>query len=468
MSDRALRVGMVGTFDVDNYGDRLFPLIAQAELAERLGAVDVHCFSYQAKTAAEWPFPVTSVTELPRLVPTLDGLLVGGGFLIRFDKRVAPGYLPPSPAIHHPTGYWLTPALLALQHGIPLLWNAPGVDYGRLPAWADPLLELALGESAYIAVRDEPSRDELARFVAADRIDLVPDTAFGVGRRLGGAPSAEFARLRDGLGLTGRYIIIQGTPGLEGCHRFLKRHAELWREHRLLALAVGPVNGDDANLPNADLPALVRLPASPHPFLLAEIIRRSAAVIGPSYHLAITALTAGVPVFTHADLSLGKFPGLAGLAGLFPMPDEGDDPAGFMARLGQSAVSPQVGTALGQLAHHWDRVAAVLGAGASGARGGRSDTAREAVGRFWQSLPGILEAASLQADALARGEAERQIAAAEAAAASGRERVAELGRVLTLARSEIARRDRRITQLLQSTSWKLSAPLRFVGRRLGR
>ena len=114
-----------GTFDVANYGDLLFPLIAEAELSERLGDVTLHRFSLDQDHAAMAVREVISVAALPDMIRGLDGLLIGGGFLIRFDKHVARGYGPPSPAIHHPTGYWLTPALLALQHDVPLVWNAP-------------------------------------------------------------------------------------------------------------------------------------------------------------------------------------------------------------------------------------------------------------------------------------------------------------------------------------------------------
>src|SRR6185295_13271983 len=107
-TNAALQVGICGTFDVENYGDLLFPLIAEAELTKRLGRVEVHAFSYHAKKRPEWPYTVTSVTELPHLIGSLDAVLIGGGFIIRFDKEVAPAYGPPTPAIHHPTGYWLT------------------------------------------------------------------------------------------------------------------------------------------------------------------------------------------------------------------------------------------------------------------------------------------------------------------------------------------------------------------------
>jgi len=423
MSERDWQIGLVGTFDVENYGDVLFPLIAEAELAERLGSVKLHCFSYEAKTAQEWPFPVTSVTELPRLAAGLDGLLVGGGFLVRFDKGVAPGYGPPL-GIHHPTGYWLSPALIALQHDVPVLWNAPGVHYEDLPAWADPLMELTFSSSSYIAVRDEPSRAALTRFVGRDRIDLVPDTAFGIGRRLGAPPSFEFRRLRDAAGLTEPYIVVQGVRTLGACQPFLKAHPDRLRGFRLLALPIGPVNSDDTAVLDPGLPGLLTLPSWPQPLLMAEIIRHAEAVIGPSYHLAITALTAGVPVFSPQDLSAGKYPGLAGFDTIYPLPEERSDPDWFFSRVGRTAVSPGVDAAVERLTIHWDRIVEIL-------RRGATDTS-VAVGRFWQSLPGVLEAAALRSKA------------------------------------EVAARERRILSLEKSTSWKLTAPFRFVGRRMRR
>ncbi len=469
MSSREYTVGLTGTFDVANYGDLMFPLLAQRELADRLGPVKVVAFSYGARSEPEWPFPVTSVAELPRLAGTLDALLVGGGYLVRFDKDVAPGYAPPTAQIHHPTGYWLTPALLALQHGVPLLWNAPGSNHDDLPAWAEPLLQLVFSQSSYIAVRDEPSRAAVARYAGAQQVQLVPDTVFGLMRWLPEHPTFDFNRLRDACGLTGPYIVIQGVRGLEGCYRFLQRHADRLRGYRFLALPIGPVNGDDDTRPDADLPGLVRLPVWPHPFVLAELIRQSAAVIGPSYHLAITALNSGVSVFTPADLNLGKFPGLAGFDGLYPLPadpaspgssaaDEDQDVDSFVARLQRAPVAPRVTAAAERVGAHWDQVAQVV-------RGGRTEGA-VAIGRFWQSLPGLLEGHASQTAGAVAALAARGERAAERE--RSKSRIAELTRLVALARGEIAARDRRIAQFLASTSWKLTAPMRFVGKRLGR
>ena len=440
MKTREWEIGVAGTFDVGNYGDLLFPLVAEAELSARLGAVKLHRFSYRAKTPPDWPYRVTSVSELPQMASSLDGMLIGGGFLIRFDKEVAPGYGPPAPAIHHPTGYWLTPGLIALQQGIPLIWNAPGMHRNEIPAWADPLMELALSLSRYIAVRDQPSQEALARYTDASRIAVVPDTAFGISRLLNGSPSPELNRLRGASGLTGPYIVIQAALGSKSFSRFVKNHARRLRDFQLLALPIGPVLGDDPALLEEDLPRLVRLPAWPHPLLLAELIGNAEAVVGHSYHLAITALASGVPVFTRQDLSAGKYSALLDFETLYQLDAEREpDPDWFLARVGRAAPAAAAQARLDPLHNHWDRVAAALEDGPC--------ATQPALGRFWQSLPGLLE----EGDGTRHGK---------------HERIDELSRLLTVAREEIAARDHQVTALHESTSWKLTSPLRFFGRTL--
>lgn len=439
MREREWQIGLFGTFDVQNYGDLLFPLIAEAELTERLGSVKLHRFSYHAKKPPEWPYTVTSVTELPRVAGKLDGVLIGGGCIIRFDKAVADGYGPPTPAIHHPTGYWLTPALIALQHGIPLTWNAPGVpgkDFDdRIPQWANPLMQLALEHSRYISVRDEPSQASLSRFVDEESIALMPDTAFGLSRLINDRePSAEFNRLCDDLGLKQPYILVQAIDGLDSFVGFVKKHSNLLRDFRFLALSIGPACGDHQSSLGDDLPGLVRLSDWPQPLLLTELISQAAAVVGHSYHLAITALTFGVPVFTSAGLTFGKYTSLAAFDTVYSLPKENvTDPDWFIARLGKTTPSPAALAARDQLQHHWDRVAAAFDHGFDGT---------SAVSQFLQSLPGMLE--------------------------SDANRNEELSKLLDLALSEIVTRDERIASILNSPSWKVTGPFRFVMRNLKR
>jgi hypothetical protein len=90
----ALQVGICGTFDVENYGDLLFPLIAEVELTKRLGPIDLHRFSYFSKSRNNWPFDVSPLAELPLKVQSLDGILIGGGHLIDLSLAASTEVLP--------------------------------------------------------------------------------------------------------------------------------------------------------------------------------------------------------------------------------------------------------------------------------------------------------------------------------------------------------------------------------------
>lgn len=443
MTDRIFNIGIVGTFDVENYGDLLFPIIAQAELSKRLGPVKVSAFSYNSKQPPEWPYAVTSVTELPRMASSLDGLLIGGGFIIRFDKYVAPGYGPPTASIHHPTGYWLSPALIALQHAVPVIWNSPGMHCNEIPHWAEPFLKLVLKLSSYISVRDEASSLTISPFSGGARIAVTPDTGFGISRLIDEKrPTEEFANLRKALNLTSPYIVVQPVPGIEPYLNFLKSKSHMLRDYRFLALPIGPVLGDEEAILDGRVPNMMQLSEWPQPLLLAEIISHASAVIGLSYHLAITALASGVPVFSIADLTAGKFVTLSDFKTLYSLSQNGQtDLEWFVSRLGKTTPSREAVATVKELTEHWDSVAEVI-------RNGPSDRLPE-MNQFWQSLPNFFEHSDVLLD-----EAWQNIEERDA-------RLASLG-------EELTQRDNLIARMQGSPSWRVTAPARFLMRNLKR
>ena len=378
-------IAICGTFDVSKYGDLLFPIIAEFELGQRLGAVVLHRLSYHPKAVPLWPYNVTSVTELPEMIGRLDGLLVGGGFLIRFDKDVAPGYGPPGGHIHHPTGYWLTPALMALQHNVPVVWNAPGMHDNELPAWGRNLLEMALSASAYVSVRDELSQTALER-LTANTVTLVPDTVFGLSRLIDfdADPSPDFLRLAKECGLERPYLVFQPCRGFEGVIRTIRSHPERFGRFQFLILPVSPEFGESPDSIEIDLPRVIRLPEWPSPLTIAELIGRSEAAFGHSYHFNVAALVAGVPAFRRVDLISGKFTSLRRFETVHVLPAGGEIEADWLlARIGRTAPSPSVLAALRELDDHWNRIADVLRS--------KPSPSAPAIDRFWQSLPTLLE-----------------------------------------------------------------------------
>ncbi len=436
MNSKVWQVAILGTFDVENYGDLLFPILAQAELSKRMGEVCVQPYSYYARTPPQWPFSVTSLTQFPVDAAHLDGIVVGGGHIIRFDKGVAAGYGPPSTAIHHPTGYWLLPGLIGLQNDIPVFWNAAGV-HGSVPHWGLPLLKLTLEQSSYISVRNQFSKSELEAINGNVEIQVVPDTAFAISRWVDVADaSEEFTTLVTDLGLEKPYIVIQAaSSGMDFFLRMVKNNPASFEGFQFVVLPVGPAVGDDDK--HIDFPEAIRLKAWPKPLVIAELIGHAAAVVGQSYHLAITALSFGVPAFSTVSLSRGKLQELSRFSGIHSLPIEGDIyPPWFLRRLGKTKDCPALKTTLAQVDAHWDRIAAGI------ERGGTSS--RQAFNALWLDLPNALDNTAREQELLAEVH-------------SLRENLGQLS-------AKLENSQRAVVKLRTSISYRITAPLRAVMR----
>jgi len=422
------KVAMCGTFDVENYGDLLFPLLARHELAKRIDPLALQCFSYYERSADAWPFEVTSLAQFSNRVAELQGLIIGGGHIIRFDKNIAPGYFPPDATLHHPLSIWLTPALLALEHGVPVMWNAPAV-YGPVPDWAAAMVAAVVDASAYVSVRDAASQRELSALVPHKDIALVPDSVFGIAALIDPhKPSAAFSALRAKAGLRRPYVVVQSVSGVEPALRALLSNGAAPVAFQILALSMGPVLGDADEIVEACMPEAIRLDEWPNdPLLIAELIAGAEAVIGPSLHLAITALACGVPVFRPEHRDDGKYELLRRFegAGMHTVTGTAASPEWFRARFGRGPVVADAAAARVALTLHWDRIAQAL------AQAPGRDLSRP-MRALWQQLPTDLERGAKLSAKL--GEAQRSIAALQA----------------------------ETTALRRSLSWRVTAPLRGV------
>ncbi|QGZ93226.1 Polysaccharide pyruvyl transferase [Terricaulis silvestris] len=481
------QIGIAGTFDLQNFGDLLFPLVAEAELSKRLGAVKIRPFAYAAKARPEWPFDVASVVDLPDAVADLDAMLIGSGHIVRFDKSIAPNYAPPNADVHHPTGYWLMPALMAQQHGVPVVWNAIG-SYGPTPAWAEPLMRTALDESAYIAVRDEDAFNTLAPLVNGKTISRVPDTCFGVSALVDGARrSPEYEAIREALGLDEPYIFVQATNRLEAFGAFMRQHGDRLSVKKAIAVPVGLVLGDSNDQVGRLFDGLMTLSHWPSPVALAELIADARAVVGTSMHMAITALSFGAPVFRPAS-AWGKYAVLSQHDSVFEFPETGViDPDWFEACLQRRGPGAKALANKLALERYWDHVASIVKRPRD-----TSKRANAVLSGFGPRLPFALE---LQADlergleaaradlvgALAGLEGTQQaVEAAQENARALEAAIQEFASRLEAQSLEVGRLNREaealraraaadaayLAAMQKSTSWRVTAPLRWAKSRL--
>ena len=381
-------VGVVGTFDVANFGDLLFPLIAEAELSRRLGPIEVRRYSHRPMASPPWPFAVDPISRLIETVDELELLVVGGGHLVRFDTTVAPGYEAVESGIPHPGGYWLSPTIVAAAAGVPVAWNALGVSSGT-PDWARPLLAQVVAAADYVSVRDGDSLAELQAVSPTSAIRLVPDSAFGIQPVL----DALEVTLPDGLGqsLGGRpYVIVQPSAGLRPAAEPIRAAAAALAEAgmALIELPISPVLGDEIGRLGDLGPSAIPVADVVEPAVLARLVAGAHAVVVHSFHGSVVALAHGVPVFRAAMPEGTKYHALASFAGVRTIDPAGSLGEDILRAAGRPAASDIVAQ-ISQLAEHWDRVAALVDAPDDAARRSRQLAAR----RIVAELPMLLSAA---------------------------------------------------------------------------
>jgi GT2 family glycosyltransferase/spore maturation protein CgeB len=378
-------VGIVGTFDVANFGDLLFPELAAFELERRLGPIEMRRYSHRSMSAPPWPYGVRPIDELVATVDELDLLVVGGGHLVRFDETVAPGYEAVAAGIPHPAGYWLSPTLVAAAAGVPVAWNAVGASTGT-PAWARPLVACALEAVEYVSVRDGDSLHELAGIAPHHEVRLVPDSAFGIRPFLVSRTASPPRSLQEAL--AGRpYVIVQASRGLRSSAPAIEAALQLVsaRGIAVVEVPISPVLGDRPGLLGGLSAGAITLDPWPDPVALATIIAGARAVIAHSLHGSIVALAHGVPVFRAAMTPGTKY----GLLATFPHVSEIAEPDAFASALAgaePSEPSTQVVERAAQLEAHWDRVAELAREGSATDRAQRLAAAR----RLLTMLPGAV------------------------------------------------------------------------------
>ena len=356
---RLKRVGVVGTFDVANFGDLLFPLLLEHSLLRRLGPLEVRRYSHRPLRGSTWPYEVRSLDELIGSVEELDLLVVGGGHLVRFDSTVAPGYEAVDSGIPHPGGYWLSPTLAAAAAGTPVAWSALGVSLDT-PVWAQSLLAWALNAADYVSVRDPESRTELSRFAPTEAVRLVPDTAFGIREYLASrsTPGSEDERARL---VDGPYVLIQCSRGLAPVIDEIATAVPELQSAGLtvVEVPVSPVLGDRHGLLGELGRGVLRLDPMPDPIALAELIGGAQAVVAHSLHCSIVALAHGVPVFRAATPEGTKYHALADLPGVAII-GAGGGLASAIVGGQQGGPSTSVQERIAQLEVHWDRIAELV------------------------------------------------------------------------------------------------------------
>jgi polysaccharide pyruvyl transferase WcaK-like protein len=312
-----VKIAHFGTFDVHNYGDLLFPLVAEKKL-EPISSDVVHVSPIGSPMIYRDVPPSVDFATASEI--KFDGVVIGGGNILHSGwsnlapyKKVQYGAYP---------GLWLNAAILARKQDIPLVVNAPGAPHA-FPWPASRLIAQLTEQAAYFAVRDEYSQ---ARIIKAGgrRVGIVPDSALQLSdviahrddsvHELGG----EFSDLRRGgyiaVHVNGRYVDRE----IQDLAKVLDRLSADF-DMRLCLIGIGPCHGDDvyARTLGSKMSSRPIVFDSPQEVsAVAHLIADSKFYLGSSLHGFITASSYGVPALLVANhQKQSKFRGLLAQVG---------------------------------------------------------------------------------------------------------------------------------------------------------
>lgn len=172
------RVAISGTFDVRNYGDLLFPLIAQWRLG--IEGIDIDAYSPQGNSTG-WRdcMSVSSMRHLLRKRTAYDAFIIGGGNIIHLSPSRLKDYSCKIDQWAYPS-LWVGVTTTAAISNRPVLWNAPGVPHSFSERLLRNIVQPTLIAADYVSVRDTASKSQLGCEEA--RVNVVPDTAVEIAR----------------------------------------------------------------------------------------------------------------------------------------------------------------------------------------------------------------------------------------------------------------------------------------------
>ena len=303
------RVAVVGTFDVDNYGDHLFPRIAVAELSRRISGAAIDCYApFGLRHPARFsggppilPLGPWTADRLDRFAAAYDAVVVGGGELLHLNDPLLAGFYGVERAevdLVQPSRWFLEGLEAGREVDCPVLWHAIGVPYDLDDRQAERV-RAALAHRSPPVVRDHRSRDRLLAAGVAPPVIVAPDSGLLVDRIV---DPFDLDRRRRRMAIPVDSLVVQGCDLLmPWAGEIAAAVVGIAEAHglELTLIETGRCRGDG---PFADAVSSAlgdrrhrRVPADAGLEDVAAVLASAALFVGSSLHGAITALVHGRP-----------------------------------------------------------------------------------------------------------------------------------------------------------------------------
>lgn len=311
-------IAMTGVFDMANYGDAMFPLVAEAQLAPF--GIEIRTVAPTARTVplADAHQPV-ALADLADLLPQVDGLLIGGGHILHSHPLdLIVDYTGRPEAAWAGPGLWLGAAALAVQAGVPMMFNGPGMPH-PLPRRWQALAHHMASASDYLTVRDNGSA-RLLQDASGVAPAVVPDPIANIARLWPLASLTEEARgflaqhdIPADTGLLAVHLRDRSLSGTtpQALAADLDARARQLGLHPVL-FALGRAHEDERTAASVarhmtTAPTVYDRPASLRQ--VTAVLAHCAAYVGASLHGFIVAQAYGVPSLLVTRPAYRKFSG---------------------------------------------------------------------------------------------------------------------------------------------------------------
>jgi polysaccharide pyruvyl transferase WcaK-like protein len=323
-------IANIGTFDVENFGDLLFPEILKRGLSAR---IDLNPISLFSPTGGPKPFePHTIIQPITHFDAEhkkykFNAIILGGGDLFRLDTSISEFY---TEGMTPATQLLWNVSTFAEKYSIPVIWNSIGVPFKFSSDNERQLVRDYCNHIKYLAVRDPLSKKILLDAGVDREILVVPDTAVALSKFFDKTTLARhFSELNNAIGLAIEkdFLIFQSSPGFVWEAENIKRIADILLSVKLnfdleiVLLPMGYCHNDGLTLEKINL-------VHPHSFHYIEnklspldilsIIVSSRFFIGSSLHGNITAFSYGIG---HMAINTANLVKLNGFFDLIKEPD---------------------------------------------------------------------------------------------------------------------------------------------------
>lgn len=313
-------IAQFGTFDVKNYGDLLFPLLAQNELS-KFSNYKIHAVSPLGMEHHDIVdcMSCLSINDVIESSSNYQGVLIGGGNILHCLQTKLKDYGVDGKSLLAYSDLWIGPNFF-FPDNVPVVWNAPGVP-GPFNKVNQGLIKSALERANYLSVRDEMSKQYLLDVSPDFEIDVVPDTAWAVNElwtheQLHTTRESIFSK--NGFNKPERTVVFHlnkrylGKNTLSEMAKQLDSIANILSAQPIL-IAIGQCHQDDVIAREVAKEMSANPILLDNPNTLQEIVACIAfadAYIGSSMHGLITACAFGVPGINVANTNMAKFVGL--------------------------------------------------------------------------------------------------------------------------------------------------------------